>query len=224
MKRFALYILLLGASHCAFAQKDTLQALEISINPGMNYRLIAAKNQELSWLKDIQDSLQQPSAGIGIQINHEFGISEKRSYFMGIAYSRQGYEYKKNSLEGFRSYALHHQFIQFPIGFNLYYRMNERLQLAIQPSLLTGALIASTASYVQQGDQATRKMETYPQSVAISLHAQLAAGFIARIDQNWKFRANVVYQQQLKAMGQGALHVRLFTAGLQFALVRSLGN
>lgn len=224
MKRFALYTLLVVFSNVSFAQKDTMQALELSINPGMNYRLIGLNNQDLNWLKDTQDSLQKPMAGYGFQINHEFGITEKRSFFMGVAYSRQGYAYKKNALEGFRSYAVQHQFVQIPIGFNAYYRLNERLQLAVQPSLLPGALIATSARYVEQGDQLVRKMETYPRSVLISLHAQLAAGIVARIDQHWKFRASLIYQQQLKAVDEGGLNVRLFNAGIQLALSRSINN
>ena len=224
MKRFALYILFFGVSQSSFAQKETLKALEFSINPGINYRWISLKNNELSWLKDSQDNLQKPSAGIGIQINHEFGITEKRSFFAGIAYSRQGYEYKKNSLEGFRTYTLHHHFLQVPLGINAYFRLNERLQFAVQPSLLTGVLISTSAKYVLEGDQLIRKMETYPQPLLISIQAQLAAGISVRIDQWWKFRTNIYFQQQLTAMNKGDLKVRLYNTGIQLGLSRYLGN
>ena len=204
-----------------FAQ-DTLQRVEIAVNPAFNYRLLSTKNDELNWLKNEQDSLQKGSAGFGVQINHEFGISERRSFFMGIAYNKQGYSFNEQAISGFKSYSLQYHFLQFPLGVNLYFRTNESFQFCIQPSIIPGTLLKSTAIYQELNAYDRQKMSIYPSSSAITLHAQLAAGVLVNLDPVWKFRAQLFAMQQVTSLSKGDLTCRLFSTGIQLAISRDL--
>ena len=221
MKKFLPLLFILIAAQQLFAQ-DTLQRLEIAINPAFNYRLLSTNNEELNWLKNEQDSLQKGSAGFGVQINHEFGINEKRSFFMGVAYNKQGYSFNEQAINGFKSYALNYHFLQFPLGVNLYFRTNETFQFCVQPSLIPGTLLKSTAVYQELNAYNRQKMSVYPSTSAITLHAQLAAGVLVNLDPVWKFRAQLFALQQVTNLSKGDVACRFFSAGIQLAIARDL--
>jgi hypothetical protein len=221
MKKFLILLFIAISGPQLFAQ-DTLQRFEIAVTPAFNYRFFSTKNEELNWLKNEQDSLQKGSAGFGIQINHEFGISEQRSFFMGIAYNKQGYSYNEQAINGFISYALNYHFLQFPLGANFYFRTNEQFQFCLQPSFIPGTLLKSTAVYQEVNAYERQKMSIYPSSSSITLHAQLAAGVLVKLDPVWKLRAQLFAMQQVTSVSKGDLACRLFSAGIQLALARDL--
>ena len=221
MKKILILLFIAITGSQLFAQ-DTLQRLEIAVNPAFNYRFFSTKNEELNWLKSEHDSLQKGSAGFGIQINHEFGISEQRSFFMGIAYNKQGYSYNEQAINGFISYALNYHFLQFPLGANFYFRTNEHFQFCLQPSFIPGTLLKSTAVYQEVSAYQRQKTSIYPSSSSITLHAQLAAGVLVNLDPIWRLRAQLLVLQQVTNLSKGDLSCRLFSAGIQLAIARDL--
>jgi hypothetical protein len=108
------------------------------------------------------------------------------------------------------------------LGLNLYFRTNEHFQFCLQPSLIPGTLLKSTAVYQEVNAYERQKMSIYPSSSAISLHAQLAAGVLVKLDPVWKLRAQLFAMQQITSVSKGDLACRLFNAGVQLALARDL--
>jgi hypothetical protein len=222
MKIFSFLLLSMIFVQSTNAQKDTLQSVELLVSPSLNYRWFSASNKELHWLKHQHDSLQRFSSGFGFQLNHEFGIGRRKSFFMGLAYSKQGYQYKEQAIQGFTSYALNYHFIQFPLGCNFYFRVNEFFQIAVQPSFLPSALLRSVSVYETIDSYNKQRSSAYPSSSNLSLNGQLAFGILTDINALWKFRGQFFYQQQLTPLTKGDLSCRLFSLGLQFGLSRSL--
>jgi hypothetical protein len=222
MKIFIFLLLFILLKVPTKAQGDTHQSLEFLVSPALNYRLFSSRNSDMNWLKDQQDSLQRFASGYGFQLNYEFEIGKSRSFFMGLAHSKQGYQYKYQAISGFQTFSLNYHYVQLSLGSNLYFRMNEFCQIVVQPSLLPSALLASESVYQQVDTYYKERSSIYPSSSKLSLNGQLAVGVLIRIDERWKFRSHLFYQQQLTPLTKGDLSCRLFSLGLQFGLSRSL--
>jgi hypothetical protein len=204
------------------AQNDKARSLEWGVTTALNYRSFSNANSDLDWLKKEQDSLHCPSAGFGAFFNYEFNISEKRSFFVGLAYSKQGYQYKNTALDDFRTYALNFHYVQLPVGCTFYFRANELIQFSIQPSLLPSFLITNRVAYQTIESYSKQRFTSYPGASAFSLHAQLAAGISVRLDPTWKFRAQLFSQYQGTPLTKGELLCRLYSAGIQLSFSKTL--
>jgi hypothetical protein len=222
MKSFAFILMFIVTSADLFSQRDTAQAIEFGFTPSLNYRVFGLKNEELSWLKQQHDSSQEAKLGFSTFLNHEFGISEKRSFFMGIAYSNQGYQYKDNAMEGFRSYRLNFHFLQFPLGCNFYKRVNEKLQLVLQPGLVPSIFVKSSAVFQTNEAFTTQRTAVYPGSSSLAVFGHVAIGISVRINQNWKFRTQLSGQFQINPLTKGEIPCRLYSSGVQTGLIRAL--
>lgn len=221
MKIFTFLLLTLLFTVTANAQRDTYQSLEFLVSPALNYRLFNSKNSDLNWLKDQHDSLHSFAVGYGCQLNYEFGIRKSRSFFMGLAYSKQGYKYKDEAISGFRTFALNYHYIQLPLGGNFYFQMNEFCQIVVQPSVLPSVLLAGESVYQMVDAYYKERSSIYPSSTKLSLNGQLSMGVLIRIDERWKFRSQLFYQQQLTPLTKGDPSCRLYALGLQLGLSRS---
>ena len=222
MKVFSVLSFVMGIASSVIAQRDTAQALSFGITPSMNYRLFTKVNSETEWLKNQHDSLQCLKWSTGAFVHHEFGITEKRSFFVGIAYSDQGYQYKDQAIKGFQIYKLNFHYLQFPLGCNFYFRVNELLQLSVQPSINPSVLISSRAVSLGNDAYTQQRSSVYPYSTKLSLQGHLAFGLIARIDQNWAFRSQIFFLQQINPLLKGDLSGRLYSGGIQIGLSRRI--
>jgi hypothetical protein len=222
MKTSTLFLIFITLSLCCLAQRDKLQAVAFGFSPSVNYRVFGLKNEDLSWIKRQHDSTHEVKLSCSAFINYEFGISERKSFFVGIAYSNYGYQHKDQTMDGFRSYRLNFHYLQFPLGCNFYKRVNEKLQLVLQPALVSSVLLKSRAVYRTNEAYALQRTTVYPGSFSFAVFGQLAIGLSVRMNQNWNFRTQFCGQFQINPLTKGELPCRLYSSGIQMGMVRSL--
>jgi hypothetical protein len=222
MKTNLLLFFVAGLMPLAYAQIDKQKLVEFGLSPSMNYRFFSKAKNDMTWMKNQHDSLQQPSSGLGIFVNYEIKCKDKWSYFVGLAHNKLGYQYKDRAIEGHRSYILNFHYLQLPLGCNFYFIRNERIQFSLQPSLQPSFLLVNRAVFQTTDAYEKQKLDSYPTPFRLAMHAQLAGGISIRINPQWRFRAQLFYQQQLNALTKGDLPCRLYATGFQVAFSKRL--